>query len=118
MTDTFVSPQHTLMDIAFENHSSESKLSGSRLVNVNSGARQEFNGSYAGETPYVLSYDDNTLFQSLQDAIIIPRNFPKLFQQYNIFPPTGILLYGPSGTGWRLPYIFEACLLVTRMLSI
>jgi len=46
---------------------------------------------------YVLS--DSEILAAVQDILLIPRHFPSIFREYGIPPPTGILLYGPSGTG-------------------
>jgi hypothetical protein len=47
--------------------------------------------------PYVLSHDD--IITGIQDILLVPRRFPAIFREYSIAPPSGILLYGPSGTG-------------------
>lgn len=52
----------------------------------------------ANDDPYVLSHDD--IITGIQDILLIPRRFPSIYREYNIAPPTGILLYGPSGTGY------------------
>ena len=53
--------------------------------------------------PYVLSHSD--IIAGVQDVLLIPRRFPAVFREYLVAPPTGILLYGPSGTGMWVLYV-------------
>ncbi|MDX2253272.1 MAG: ATP-binding protein [Nitrospira sp.] len=58
--------------------------------------------SYSAEASTV-SWDDiggqELAKDALQEAIEIPAKYPKLYKEYGMRPPRGILLYGPPGTG-------------------
>jgi len=37
--------------------------------------------------------------EALREAIILPLQFPKMYEEMKIDPHKGILMYGPPGTG-------------------
>lgn len=37
--------------------------------------------------------------QEIREAVELPLTCPEYYQQIGIDPPTGVLLYGPPGTG-------------------
>jgi len=37
--------------------------------------------------------------EALREAIILPIQFPKMYEDMKIDPHKGILMYGPPGTG-------------------
>ncbi len=77
------------------------------------------------EKKYVLTYDDfnnsinkikpistkntepsweflggmKTKIDEIRNSLILPLKYSELFKKYNVKPPKGILLYGPTGTG-------------------
>jgi len=40
-----------------------------------------------------------TKIDEIRNSIILPLKYSELFKKYNVKPPKGILLYGPTGTG-------------------
>ena len=40
--------------------------------------------------------------QQLQEMVVLPLLYPKLFSKFKVSPPRGVLFYGPPGTGKTL----------------
>jgi hypothetical protein len=87
----------SVMDMVYKSGESHLSMSDSRMKYPDS-----------DHSTYVLSHDD--ILAAVQDILLIPRRFPSVFRMYNIAPPTGILLYGPSGTGkFNLVFCYGFC---------
>ena len=97
---------NSLMDFVFKYQNSLNDNRKERCRPANSGC--ELTQAAKHNDPYVLSHDD--IITGIQDILLIPRRFPSIFREYNIAPPTGILLYGPSGTG--LFFLLLFCLII------